>query len=317
MSNDEFSETTAMERNFQAIQDFKLRQWRMRYSTFAIAGVFLAALFTMSMWPSGALFGSPETSIAKTVGDETTPQVERPKGPPMRSNSAIADARTEEALESACSIDYQETQFSDVMVELSESLKLNFILHDTAIDDALTEEELVTIRVHGVSFAKALELLLDPFNAVYTIDEGVVVIVSKANMNDPEHLRLKMFDCKDLLTAFVNSGDFKSRSQASLGLTKLVCSMVQPDAWDTNGGEGRASIAGEILIVNQNESALRQISALLKDLRGQVLGESEKIDLKERAAQRAKALKARAERAKAKENKAVPVGKFGDNPFKN
>ena len=43
--------------------------------------------------------------------------------------------------------------------------------------------------------------MLENFNATYAIDEGVVRIISKDNQNDPEFLRLKMFDCRALSKA--------------------------------------------------------------------------------------------------------------------
>ena len=191
----------------------------MRFTTFATAGVFLAALFTMSMWPEEARFGAPETSIAKTFADDSNSKaVQPPKGPPLISRSTKRDAATEKALEQPISLHYEETQFSDVVAELSETSKLNFILHETAIDDSLTEEELVTISLQGVSMAKALELLLGPFNAMYTIDEGVVVIISRDVFMDPEFLRLKMFDCKKLVAAL----PVKERYQQNLGRTDNV-----------------------------------------------------------------------------------------------
>jgi len=308
---EEFGDAAAMAKNFQTVQDLKRRRWMMRFSTFAIVGVFLAALFTMSMWPSDARFGSPETSIAKTVGDEAPTQVVSPKGKPLISVSAKRDAATEEALESACTIEYDENQFSEVMAELSERFRLNFILHQTAMDDSLTEEELVTIGLRGVSLAKALELLLEPFNATYAIEEGVVIIISRDNVNDPEFLRLKMFDCKKLVAAFPSPKGGESGEKA---LLDLVRSMVNPDSWQANGtGEGTLSIVRGVLIANQNESSLRKISEMLLDLRGKVLGETEEIAVK---ATPAKEPKAKKQEAKAKESKVVPASKFRDAPFK-
>ena len=266
---EEFGDAAAMAKNFQSVQNHKRQRWMMRFSTFAIAGVFLAALFTMSMWPGEARFGAPETSIAKTF-DDPAKVVQAPEKKPLVSDSAKRDAATEKALESPMNIEYEEVQFADVMAELEKWSGLNFILDETAIDDSLTKEELVTVRVRGVPLAKALELMLGPFNATYAIEEGVVMIISKDNITDPEHLRLKMFDCKKLVAAFGDSGEGK--------LLNLVQSMVYPESWKNNGkhGCGEASVEGGILIVNQSEVELRQIGVMLTDLRGKILGETEK-----------------------------------------
>jgi len=315
---EEFGDAAAMAKNFQSVQNLKRQRWMMRFSTFAIAGVFLAVLFTMSMWPEEARFGAPESSLAKQVVDDPfSDSGKSPKGPPMMSGSAKRDAATEKALESLCSLEYEETQFSDVKAELEEHYRLNIVLDQSAMDDSLTEEELVTVRLRGISLAKALDLMLRPFNATYTIDEGVVVIISKDNMFDPEHLRLKMFDCKKLVAALPargrqgfpivpngggGGGVFciedavkketggkappsaktpkpTSPPSSENTLLNLVQTMIEPDSWsrDSQGGEGRAEVINGILIVHQTESVLRQISEMLKDLRGKVLGETAEI----------------------------------------
>ena len=132
----------------------------MRFSTFSIAGVFLAALFTMSMWPGEARFGAPETSIAKTLADDAaTRQEDPPATKQLVSKSSARDLATEKVLEKVIDLDYQETVFSDVKAELEKISGLNIILDETAIDDSLTHEELVTVRLRGISLANALKLM--------------------------------------------------------------------------------------------------------------------------------------------------------------
>ena len=303
---EEFGDAAAMAKNFQSVQNLKRQRWMMRFTTFAIAGVFLAALFTMSMWPGEARFGAPESSIAQTVADD--PFSDSYQRPTLTSGSAKRDAATEKALEQTSNREYEEVPFADVMAELEESSRLNFILHESAIDDALTKEELVTFGVRGVPLAKALELMLGPFNATYAIEEGVVMIISKDNITDPEHLRLKMFDCKKLVAAFGDSGEGK--------LLNLVQSMVYPESWKNNGkhGCGEASVEGGILIVNQSEVELRQIGVMLTDLRGKVLGETEKP-----AAVSEKAPKKNRKKMSVKKQAPNPLGDGDpfkdDNPF--
>ena len=293
---EEFGDAAAMAKNFQSVQNLKRQRWMMRFTTFAIAGVFLAALFAMSMWPEEARFGAPETSIAKQVVDDPFSNSDQPrKGPLLISISSFQDSYAEDALESPNDLDYEETQFSVIKSKLEQRSKLNFILDQSAIDDSLTMDELVTVRIRGVSLAKGLHLMLKPFNATYTIDEGVVVIISKDNRADPEHLRLKMFDCKKLVEAFGESGEGK--------LLNLVQSMVYPDTWKNNNektGYGEASVEGGILIVNQSELELRQIGEMLKDMRGKILGErAEIVNVpKKKSTVRRKAVKAPADKSR-------------------
>ena len=268
---EEFGDAAAMAKNFQSVQNLKRQRRMMRFTTLAIAGVFLAALFTMSMWPEEARFGAPDSSIAKTVVDKPTHDaVEPPKGKPLISNSAKRDLATEKALESATNLEYEETVFSDVKAELEDRFKLNIVLDQSAIDDALTEEELVTVRLRGISLANALRLMLWPYNATYVIDAGVVRIISIDNMHDPKNLRLRLFDCKNLVAKLGENGETK--------LLDLVQSVVASDSWASTGtGNGQGRIVGGVLVVRQTDSVIRAIDDLLYDLRGKVLGETEEI----------------------------------------
>jgi len=268
---EEFGDAAAMAKNFQSVQNLKRQRWIMRFSTFSIAGVFLAALFTMSMWPGEARFGAPETSIAKTLADDAaTRQEDPPATKQLVSKSSARDLATEKALEKVIDLDYQETVFSDVKAELEKISGLNIILDETAIDDSLTHEELVTVRLRGISLANALKLMLWSYNATYVIDAGVVRIISIDNMHDPKNLRLRLFDCKNLVAKLGENGETE--------LLDLVQSVVASDSWASTGtGNGQGRIVGGVLVVRQTDSVIRAIDDLLYDLRGKVLGETEKV----------------------------------------
>lgn len=305
---EEFGDAAAMAKNFQSVQNLKRQRRMMRFTTLAIAGVFLAALFTMSMWPEEARFGAPDSSIAKTVVDKPTHDaVEPPKGKPLISNSAKRDLATEKVLEKVIDLDYKETVFSDVKAELEDRFKLNIVLDQSAIDDALTEEELVTVRLRGISLANALRLMLWPYNATYVIDAGVVRIISIDNMHDPKNLRLRLFDCKNLVAKLGENGETK--------LLDLVQSVVASDSWASTGtGNGQGRIVGGVLVVRQTDSVIRAIDDLLYDLRGKVLGETEIP-----AAVSEKAPKKNRKKMSVKKQAPAlaPVSNKSDNPFDN
>ncbi len=115
------------------------------------------------------------------------------------SDATQRDLKTEEALKQVVDLNYDETPFSEIMEELEKKSNLNFMLHDSARDDSLTEDEPLTFRVSQLPLNKCLELMLVQKNAAYTIDEGVVVIISRDAAPDTEFMRLKMFDCRELV----------------------------------------------------------------------------------------------------------------------
>lgn len=111
-----------------------------------------------------------------------------------------------DALETPTNLEYEETQFSDVKAELEEKFRINIVLDPTAIDDSLTEEELVTVRIRGVRLKNALRLMLRPFNATYIVRDEVLRIISIDNINDPENLVTDVYNVGDLVAPRFNAG---------------------------------------------------------------------------------------------------------------
>ena len=336
---EEFGDAAAMAKNFQSVHNLKRRRWMMRFTTFAIAGVFLAALFTMSMWPGNARFGAPEISLAakqKRTDRRNTTQYR-----PVVSEASKRDAATAQALEKVGTLEYHEIQVSDVLTELSENLNVNFMLHTSAIDDSLTNEELITVNLKNIPLAKGLELMLAPYNATYTIDEGIVVLVSKDEADTSEFMRIKMFDCKSLCLALpsprksmaeqaqkvTDRGDTElAKEPAAIEgtgedtLLMLVHTLVEPSSWGK--GKAEVEVVKGFLVVKQTESALRDIGEMLRDLRGKVFNETEAYTVERKVtkatapnAKEGKVKTATKEEEKDESQKAVPVSNGDANPF--
>ena len=197
---EEFGDAAAMARNFQSVLDLKQRRWMMRFTTLAVASAFLAAVFTMAMWPAGARFGTPATTMATTQDDGPTDEAK--SATPVRMSQATKnDLATEHALKKLTDLDYDQVPFAEVLSELGEKYGLNFMLTASATDDCLTEDESVTIKLNQISLSKGLLLMLEKFNATYVIDEGVVLFISLDEANDSKWMRMKMFDCRALSEA--------------------------------------------------------------------------------------------------------------------
>lgn len=198
---EEFGDATAMAQNFQTVRLLQRQRWIMRFTTLAIVGSFLMAIFAMAMWPSESHFGSPANSVANAPLDDQADDEAVSVGPVLVSAASKRDLMTEKALKQIVDLNYVETTFSEVMDDLRERTGLNFILDGSAEDDSLTKDELISILLEGLPLDKALALMLEPNNATYVIDEGMVKFISMDNCWDPEHLRIKLYDCKKLVSA--------------------------------------------------------------------------------------------------------------------
>ena len=193
---EEFGDAAVMAKNFQTVHNLKKRRWMMRFMTFSIAGSFLVAVLTMAMWPQNARFGSPSKSVAQENDNTDSPS---PKAKPTASDSTQRTGQTEAALKQAVDLDFDGIPFVEVIEELADTTGLNFILTDSASDDALPDDEPITFKITGMPLEKALDLMLATKNATYVIDSGVVLFISLDEAEDEKWFRVKMFDCRELV----------------------------------------------------------------------------------------------------------------------
>ncbi len=199
---DEFGDAAVMAKNFQSVLNLKRRRWMMRFTTFSIAGTFLVAVLTMALWPDNSRFGSPDISMAITQDDGKVDQETGLKLSLGTQQTILA----EKALRQVVSLDYDETPFSDVETDLEKRTGLNFLLHSSACDDSLTVNEPIKFKLNEMPLNKALKLMLETKNATYVIDEGVVMIISLDDAEAPKWLRLKMYDCRELVKTLPKTG---------------------------------------------------------------------------------------------------------------
>ena len=121
-----------------------------------------------------------------------------------RLTGSARDEAILDALELPTNLEYVEVPFIDVKRELEDRYGINIALDQSAIDDALTEEELVTVRYRGIRLKNALRLMLRDFNATYIVRDEVLRIISLANVSDPENLVTDVYNVGDLVAPRFN-----------------------------------------------------------------------------------------------------------------
>ncbi len=102
-------------------------------------------------------------------------------------------------LQTRVKLEYDEVTFIEVMDELRDQHKINVILDQSARDDSLTEDELVTLNIENVTLATGLRLMLMAKNATYLVEDEVLRIISLDVATDPEYFSRRIFDCRELL----------------------------------------------------------------------------------------------------------------------
>lgn len=190
----------------------------------------------------------------------------------------------EKKLEEPASLNYDETEFSEVMSDLVDKLSIDVVLDQTARDDSLSEYEPITFKVTDMPYSHALRLLLRNHNATYMVNSGVLRIISLDVESDPDYFRRKMLDCRNLIQLLIVAEDIvpkksaepivrrqvfaeiNAQKLASDMLVEMVKQNVAPNGWDTTDGEGRVKIYGMVMIVSQSDSVLQGIEDFLTDL---------------------------------------------------
>ena len=235
----------------------------MRIVSFSILGTFVVMALLTAMWPSRL------SAQDRTLRDKDAEPGKN--APSVRfSPGTERTIKAEQALKKIVSLKFEKTPFSKVEQKLETLSGLNFVLHHSASDDDLAHDDEISFELVDTPLDKALSLLLETKNATYVIDDGIVILISLDEANDDEWLRLKMYDCRDLVKVLLA----KNRPDPNGGQTLLdmVQSMISPDTWEeTSDGTGTVVLADGTLIVKQTEQIHLQIEKFLADLEASVL----------------------------------------------
>ena len=129
-----------------------------------------------------------ETAKAKEVS------VEPKQAPKRRSVNTLSSQQLRDILKTKTDLEYKEIPFADVVRGLEDAYGFNIVFDQSAIDDSLTDEELVTFRFKDISLANALLLILRNFNATYVVQDGVIKIISLDNAEDPFFFSKRMIN---------------------------------------------------------------------------------------------------------------------------
>ena len=131
-------------------------------------------------------------------------KIDRKKFSNARLTGSALDEAILDALEQPTNLEYVEVPFVDVRRDLEDKYGINIALDQSAIDDALGEEELITVRYRGIRLKNALRLMLRDYNATYIVRDEVLRIISLSNVSDPENLVTDVYNVGDLVAPRFN-----------------------------------------------------------------------------------------------------------------
>lgn len=120
---------------------------------------------------------------------------------PGMSESGWRHELIQRKLNEPCDMDFDERPWNEVEEEIETTLGCNIILHSSAVDDSLSEDEPITCNLTGINFRNALRLILAKKNATFSVRNGVIIIISKDDMEDPLFMTNSTFSVAPLLAS--------------------------------------------------------------------------------------------------------------------
>ena len=180
--------------------------------------------------------------------------------------------QVEETFQKKVDFDFDEAAMNRVLQILTAETGVNFQLTQSAQDDLLTDDELITCGLKSITLHTAMRAMLSKYNATYVIQSGIVLIISKEDRESSHFLRTKMFDCRNLISKMdptvLMAGNAKIFAAKCDSLMKTVELTVAPGTWKKKDNSGFATMHNfsGILIVTTTEDKLRSVENILVDL---------------------------------------------------
>ncbi|MCP4464168.1 MAG: hypothetical protein GY819_15360, partial [Planctomycetaceae bacterium] len=132
--------------------------------------------------------------------DEWLAKVERRK---KWQNMAFYENKRDQVILDALSkdarFDFFETRFEDVLAELTDDYNVQVVLDESAADNNLDEETLITRKLENISLRSALRIILGPYQCTYVIKDEVLKIVSSDAALDVENMPIVIYNVGDLV----------------------------------------------------------------------------------------------------------------------
>ena len=162
------------------------------------------------------------------------------------------EASLEKLLEKRISVDIKEQENSE-FVKVLKKAGFNIQIHQSAMDAGLGPDDLISIKFEDTRLRTVLELFLENYDATYRIKDNQLILMTKDEAQN--HLRVKVFQCRDILAKI------KPKRIRSL---KAAKSLGGPGGGFGNSRAGGAKFNLGIRAPKQQDDAKKQSKATQK-----------------------------------------------------
>ena len=94
---------------------------------------------------------------------------------------------------------FNEVPWSKIEELFEQKYRINIVLTSSAMDDSLTADEPISVDLQGVSLKIALRQMLEPKNATWVVQDGVVKLISLDDAEDEKYFTTQFINVRNLL----------------------------------------------------------------------------------------------------------------------
>ena len=209
----EFGDAAGMANSFLNVSRLYRQRWIMRFTTFAIVGSFVVALFVMSMWPENGPVRLA-TSQAQGLGSDfrkakVVPGRQIKRQASSRKDSLETVSRTRSVAEEraivALNSEIKEFKVAGLPLKeainmLSETANVPIIISRRYLDDmGIDDGHEVSLSIAQAKLTTILEMLLDDQCGLddwaYGVKDSVIFVAGEDSID--QLMEVRVYDCKD------------------------------------------------------------------------------------------------------------------------
>jgi hypothetical protein len=198
--------------------------------------------------------GDMGNAMSRSVITWTKPQGEKPDWLIRGENAVRAREKTRQKLDVSKEFEFHSQPLATVLVYLADTYELPIYINAKSLEEQqVTPEEPITITATG-SLRSVLPRILHPLSLDYIVLEDGLEVVQGADA-----IRQGAVCSYNLAHVTYNPSDATS-------IVNTIERMVQPDQWDTNGGQATCVLMGSVLLVKASEGMNEEVRNLLAQL---------------------------------------------------
>lgn len=227
-----------------------------------------------------------EASEAALLSNVAELQTQLPATPPVKQTfypvPTAAEEKLQETLQTRVDVDFQKVPLSEALDSLLKPHQLNLVLSPQVqydLEEPEAEGWSTSVSLKGVTLGTALELVLKPYGLAYTVDQGMLKIMSAYEASQVFQVRLypvtdlcqSQEDYEQLREVIRNArlGNWKPNGFDKLDppIIGFGGSNVSAEGYQFSGGTISALPQTGSLVISQNYHTHQKITSFLNLLR--------------------------------------------------